>query len=102
MRAGKLDRRIELQRETKIVKPSGSVVMEWQTFSTIRAEVIQQSASEYLTGFGEAEANAIIFRTRYIAGITTSDRILYSGKPYDLKDVKEIGRHRGLELRCTT
>ncbi|RCW85439.1 phage head closure protein [Phyllobacterium bourgognense] len=102
MRAGKLDKRIELQRETQIVKPSGSVVKEWQTFATIRAEVVQQSASEYLTGFGEAETNTVIFRIRYVADISTDDRVFYSGKPYDLKEIKEIGRRRGLELRCAT
>lgn len=102
MRAGKLDRRIEIQRETQIVKPSGSVVKEWQTFATLHAEIVQQSATEYLTGFGEAESNAVIFRTRFVAGIATDDRIFYSGKPYDLKEVKEIGRRRGLELRCAT
>ncbi len=102
MRAGKLDKRIELQRETQIVKPSGSVTKAWQTFTTVRAEIVQQSTSEYLTGFGEAETNAVIFRTRYVSDISTDDRIFYSGKPYDLKDIKEIGRRRGPELRCAT
>lgn len=102
MRAGKFDRRIELQRETQIVKPSGSVTKEWQTFATVRAEIVQQSATEFLTGFGEAESNTIIFRVRYVADIATSDRVFFSGKPYDLKEIKEIGRRRGLELRCAS
>ncbi|MNV91444.1 Phage head-tail joining protein [compost metagenome] len=66
----------------------------------MRAEIVQQSATEFLTGFGEAESGTIIFRIRYLPGITTADRVTYAGMAYDLKEVTEIGRRRGLELRA--
>src|SRR5690606_16082130 len=100
MRAGKFDRSIAIERQTETVNPSGSVVTAWTNIATVRAEIVTQSASEFLTGFGEAEDGTIVFRIRYLGGITTADRVSYNGVAYDLKEVTEIGRRRGLELRA--
>jgi len=61
---------------------------------------VQQSAAEFLTGFGEAENGTIVFRIRYVSDLTTADRVAYAGAVYDLKEIKEIGRRRDLELRA--
>ncbi|MBX9464097.1 MAG: phage head closure protein [Aquamicrobium sp.] len=100
MRAGKLDRVIAIERKTETVTPSGGVVTAWTNLASVRAEIVQQSASEFLTGFGEAETGTVIFRVRYLAGITTADRITYEGTAYNIKEIAEIGRRRGLELRA--
>jgi len=100
MRAGKLDRTIAIERKTETVTPAGGVVAAWLNIATVRAEIVTQSASEFLTGFGEAENGTIVFRVRYLAGITTADRVTYAGQVYDLKEVTELGRRRGLELRA--
>lgn len=100
MRAGKLDRTIIIERKSETVSDSGSVVASWTHFATARAEIVTQSASEFLTGYGEAEAGTIIFRLRHLSGITTADRVLYNGAAHDLKEIIEVGRRRGLELRA--
>lgn len=100
IRAGKLDRTISIERKTETVSQTGAVVSTWLNIATVRAEIVQQSASEFLTGFGEAENGTVVFRIRYLAGITTADRVSYAGKVYDLKEITEIGRRRGLELRA--
>lgn len=100
MRAGKLDRTIAIERQIETVKPSGAVATTWANIDTVRAEIVQQSASEFLTGFGEAENGSIVFRIRYLPGITTADRVSYAGTVYDLKEITEIGRRRGLEIRA--
>ena len=99
MQAGKLTASIVLQRETETISASGSVAKIWADLTTIRAELVQQTATEFLTGYGEAEDGTIIFRVRHRPGITTADRVSYAGKVYDLKEITEIGRRRGLELR---
>jgi len=99
MRAGKLDRTITIQRPTE-TKNGPHVVTAWTNIATVRAEIVTQTASEFLTGFGEAESGTIIFRVRFVAGITTADRITYAGTAYDLKEIVEIGRRSGLELRA--
>ena len=100
MRAGKLDRTITIERKTETVSPTGAVVAAWLNIATVRAEIVTQSASEFLTGFGEAESGTIAFRIRYLADITTADRVSYAGTIYNLKEVAEIGRRSGLELRA--
>lgn len=96
---GTMDRRITIERESETVRPSGSVVKVWAPVVTVWAEVLQQSAGEFFTGYGEAETGTVIFRVRYRPGITTADRVTYDGTAYGLKEIKEIGRRDGLELR---
>lgn len=99
MRAGKLDRQINIERLIETITPSGGAVKSWQVIAMVRAELVQQSATEFLTGFGEAENSTAIFKIRHLSDITTADRVVYGGVTYNLKEVKEIGRRRGLELR---
>lgn len=96
---GKMDRHITIERETEIVKPSGDLVKAWMPVAVVWAEVLQQSATEFFTGFGEAETGTMIFRVRYRPGITTADRVTYNGQSYGLKEIKELGRFEALELR---
>lgn len=101
MRSGKLDRRIIIERETETVSPAGTVTKTWSQIASVRAEQVEQSTVEAATSFGEAETGTLIFRCRWIPGveITTQDRVTYAGHAYDLKDIREIGRRHGLELR---
>jgi hypothetical protein len=41
-----------------------------------------------------------VFRVRYVAGVKLDDRLTYEGATFDVKELKEIGRRRGLEIRC--
>jgi SPP1 family predicted phage head-tail adaptor len=101
IRSGKLDRQITLMRKTETVSESGAVTAAWTEIATVRAELVQQSADEYLAGFGAAEQGALIFRIRYIAGITTADRLIFGGEAFDIDQIAELGRRRGLELRVS-
>ncbi|NDW43662.1 phage head closure protein [Ruegeria sp. PrR005] len=101
IRAGKLDRQITIERKVETIAASGSVTSEWLQVATIRAELVQRSADEYLAGFGEAEAGGAVFRVRYLAGITTADRVTFDGVAYDIDEIAELGRKRALELRCS-
>lgn len=99
MNIGKLDRRITIERQTETVKLSGSVVKAWTPIADVWAEIIQQTATEFFTGYGEAETGSVIFRIRFVADITTADRVTYNGTAYNLKEIKELGRRDALELR---
>ena len=99
MRAGKLDRLIIIERPTENVAPSGAVSTGWAQIAVVRAELVQRTADEFLTGFGEAETGSAVFRIRYMDGITTADRVVFDGGTYDIDEIAEIGRRRALELR---
>lgn len=100
MRAGKLDRTITIQRAVETVAPSGDAVPEWSNIATGPAEVLHRTSTEFTAAFGEAGKDAIGFRIRYLAGLTLADRVLFDGQAFNLVEIKEIGRRRGLELRC--
>lgn len=62
-------------------------------------QIIQSSTEEFLAD-GASDTTSIIFRTRYFAGVTTSGQVLYEGETFNVREVKEIGRRKGLDLRC--
>jgi len=103
MRAGKLDKSISIETlglgepdKYRVATPGGSVIES----RPVRAQILQQSTEEYLRGYGEGANTAIIFRIRFLVGVTTDHRIGYAGRIFNIREVKEIGRRVGLELRC--
>ncbi|TIL46126.1 phage head closure protein [Mesorhizobium sp.] len=101
MRAGKLDRSIDIQRNVETKSSTGSVTSAWTNLATgLRAEKVDATADEQHRTFGEAERITMTFRIRYVGNITTADRVIYEGVQFDLVGITEIGRRRGLELRC--
>lgn len=100
MRAGLLDRKITLQRYSRNgVDENRTPIEGWADIATVPAQIIQASTVEFIRN-GGVDETAIIFRIRFIAGITNSDRIIYEGENFNIKEVKEIGRRKGLDLRC--
>lgn len=100
MRAGKLDKSITIERSAAVIDDYGVPSEGWTTLTTVRAQVIQSSTEEFLKGYGETSETAIIFRIRHMGGLTLADRVTYEGRPHDLKEIKELGRRAGLDLRC--
>lgn len=99
MRAGKLDRIITIQSFTNTVNEYGTPIETWTDVATLRAQIIQSSTEEFLTG-GASDETVVIFRTRFLPGVTGASRVLYQGGEFNIREVKEIGRRVGLELRC--
>lgn len=102
MRAGKLDRRIRLERSTPVSDGHGGLEDVWMKVADIRAEIVQASTEEFIRAYGASDDNVIIFRTYFIAGVTNADRIVYAGAEFDIKETKELGRRNGLEIRCVS
>jgi SPP1 family predicted phage head-tail adaptor len=100
MRAGKLDRTITIQSLTTGVDDYGTPTEAWTDVATVRAELIQAGTEEFLAGYGESDRTAVIFRTRWRVDVTTDQRIMFGTKSLNIREIKEIGRRRGLELRC--
>lgn len=100
MRAGRLDREITLQRFTAAVEDAGTPILTWADIATMRAQIVQQSTDEFIRGAGAVDETVIVFRLRWFDGITPADRVLFEGRHFNIKEVREIGRRRGLELRC--
>lgn len=99
MQAGKLDRLIIVERSTYTSDDYGNPVYAWTEVATLRAQLIQATTEEFMRGWGASSEAAIIFRTRFIEGVLLSDQVVYEGQRHNIKEVKELGRRRGLEIR---
>lgn len=100
MRAGKLDKTIVIQRFTSTVDDYGTPLETWADLATVRAQIIQATTEEFMKGWGASTEAATVFRIRHMDGITPADRVTYLDRSYDLKEIKELGRREGLDLRC--
>lgn len=100
MRAGRLDKSITVQQFTSTLDDYGTPTMSWSDLATVRAQIVQATTEEFIRGFGASEETAIIFRIRHLDNVDLGDRISFGSKVYNIKELKEIGRRKGLELRC--
>lgn len=101
MRAGKLDRVLDIEAVTITQDEYGSPVETWAPFvAGLRAQIVQASTEEYFRASGEGATSTIVFRTRFVAGVTNTHRIIHDERQFDIEEVKEIGRGAGLEIRA--
>lgn len=101
MRAGNLDRTIAIEAfEITGQDEAGQPIGEWTLLATVRAQIVQTSTEEYFRASGEGATSTIVFRVRYLSRVTNQHRIVFEGRNFDLEEVKELGRRRGLELRA--
>lgn len=100
MRAGKLDRQIAIQSFGTTVDDYGTPTETWTTVATVRAQIIEASTEEYQRAYGEGGNTSVVFRIRWLDGITNAHRVQYDGKNLNIRETKEIGRRKGIELRC--
>ena len=115
MRAGKLDRLIDIQRASNSTSDSGEVIAGWQTIITRRAASYAPVAgTERFNAPQVAALQQVEFRIRYsadVANLSPLDRVIYpaleAGSPpaatavnrlYDILAVNEIGRREGLAI----
>lgn len=84
---------------------SGGTVSAWTDWKSVRADVIPLSGTERNVssqGGQVAEARTEIL-IRYRAGVDTTMRVLYAGKVYNIRHVKDIGEdHDTMVLTCDT
>lgn len=102
MQAGKLVHVIEVQSLATTVNEAGTPAQTWTKKATLRAELVTEAAEEFIRGSGASEETAIVFRTRYLPGITLEDRVRFNGQSFNIKSVLPLGRRKGLELRCVS
>ena len=95
----KLDRLIVVERKSDTVDDFGTPIEGWSPVTTLRAQRLENGSREFVRSYGVAEEGSAVFRIRYVAGITTTDRVLFDGEPFDLVEIVELGRRQGLDLR---
>jgi SPP1 family predicted phage head-tail adaptor len=104
MDAGKLDRRISIERATAAVnamnEPTGARV----ELAYVAANVAPVSDGERMRAGETLAERKLRFTIRYssqVATVDPRDVIVYDGRVFDINGVKEIGRRKYLEVTAT-
>jgi SPP1 family predicted phage head-tail adaptor len=103
--AGKLDRRIALERATAVQDSTGQAVETWSPLATVWASWRRASARETLAAAEVAAAVTDVFEIRWstrVRDVSPEDRLTYEDRLYAIVEVTEIGRREGLRIAATT
>ncbi|MDA9453064.1 hypothetical protein XI00_01960 [Bradyrhizobium sp. CCBAU 21359] len=100
MRAGNLDRVIEIQRRTTGLNLYGTPVETWTTFATMRAQLLKNATDDREGARGHTTDAVLTFRMYYFASLSLDDRLLYQGQQYEITGITEIGRRVGVDIAC--
>ena len=77
MRAGRLDRRIELQTKTVMLDSWGDETETWATLGLVWAGLVGQAAAEAMIGAERVAAHTDIFEIRWRADLGPLNRLIY-------------------------
>jgi SPP1 family predicted phage head-tail adaptor len=101
MTAGKLDRRIAIQRATVTPNEFNDPIETWSDLTTVWAKRRDASATE---SYRAQEVGAEItarFTVRWssvVASVTPRDRLRFDGRLYNITAVRDVGRNRWREI----
>jgi SPP1 family predicted phage head-tail adaptor len=103
MGAGKLDRRLIIQRKSVTESTSGEPIETWSPLATVWAQQRPNRGAERFSARQLVGEAVMTFQMRYRAdlALTVQDRIEYEGKLWDIKDIREIGRRVLHEIDAT-
>ena len=99
--AGKLDRRVTLQRYSVSFDALNQPVETWAELATVWASKEDVSDGERVRAEQVGSTLTTRFRIRHsaeVSGLNTKDRVVFRGLVFDIVGVKEIGRNDGLEI----
>lgn len=102
MLAGKLDRRVTIQRKQVTRDDFGGEVIAWAEVCTVWARIIPLRGSERFVAQQEQADRDARVQMRWWPGITPAMRVIYEGRVWDIEAVAELGRRDGLELLVVT
>jgi head-tail adaptor len=100
MRAGNLDRVIQIERRFSALDQYGTSIDVWISFATMRAQKLENAVSDREGARGDTTDNVITFRMRWIDGVSLEHRVTYQDQPFKIMTIKEIGRRVGLDITC--
>ena len=102
MRAGILDRRIVIEKNTPTQDQFGDLTNDWNEFATVWARVAPVTGNEKFVSDQATAASDTLFRIRHLSGLDESMRIVYESKNYDIQNILPIARREGFNILART
>ena len=101
MRAGNMDRRITIEKNTPTRSATGEEKENWTTLATVWAEVNSVGGGERFRGAHIVAEATTSFVIRHRTDVTEKMRIQFDGDDYDIHVISEIGRREGLVIQAS-
>lgn len=102
MRAGRLDRRIEILRQQETGRNEvNEPIMGWVAIAEVWASARPNRGAERFEAQQLVGSAVMTFQIRYRGDVGIEDRIGFKGRTWDIHDVREIGREVGTEIDAT-
>ena len=101
LKAGHLDKRVEIQANTPAANDYGEMVASWATVATVWAAIEPLTGREVLQTQQVQAESSVRIRIRYYSGLTAAHRIKYGSRIFEINSVSnkfERGEH--MELMC--
>lgn len=98
MKAGKLDRRVQIKVKTSSRDSYGAEILTYSVLATVWAEIVPVSGREYFAAAQFIPEATLKIRMRYREDFDETSKIAYDGVDYDILYIAEIGRADGLEV----
>jgi SPP1 family predicted phage head-tail adaptor len=96
---GLLRHRVALQRKTRAADGAGGFAVTWQTYATVKAQIITKAGRELVIADRLSATQTNRATIRYRADVNETDRIVYRGRAYQIRSVVNIEeRNKWLEL----
>lgn len=101
--AGSLDRRITIEQSIPTRSTTGEVTRSWVPLAVVYASLTLPSARQAMSSQQMQSEVDAVFTIRHREDVTPHEarRVLFHGKRYRIKGVRELGRKVGLQLDCT-
>lgn len=90
MRAGNLRNMIDLQSYAETRSASGAVTKTWSTYATVWAKFRTLSGNERIAAQQVSSVLTHEITIRYRSGVQPGHRISWSGRLFDIKDVRNV------------
>lgn len=100
MRAGKLRRRASLQRKQVTQDSFGAEIASWAEIAAVWVAIEPLQGREFWNSQAEQSELTTRIRIRYRDDVRTDDRIVWSGRTYDIEAAAANERRTELELMC--
>lgn len=103
MRAGNLDRPVELRHRVLTQNAAGEKVASWpSTYASVWAQKRDVRGMKRFTAQQFVADQTTEFTLRHRTDVLQTDRLVTTddGKVYEITQIAEIGRREGLDLLC--
>lgn len=102
MKAGLLRHRVTIQSKTVTRNTIGEDVVTWGTHASLWASVTPLRGTEYVSLRQQGSDLTTRIRTRYVAGVIPSMRVLHGTDAYEIQEVFSPAELKAeLEMLCT-